>query len=363
MMFKTITATLAFGAGLCTANADTLSLQLLRTLAQESTGNLAFSPAGAENVLRALRQYSAGETLRELDALGIASPGTYNVHIEQADGLFVAQKLPLVPGIKEPVRVDFQHNQQAADTINNWCAKHTHNRITKLVQANDFSALTAFVATNAIYMKEKWQYAFNANDSFSGKFKTAKGKSIPVEMMSHTATYPTASGDNWVAIALPYATATAQGEPCYFIAIQPAGDARKFAAELTQKQYKDILSSLKRAHGKSQVVMPAFTIDSGTIQLNEALKQAGLKHIFSKADFSRLTTTQRDLYLSQVLQKCYVNVSEEGTEAAAATAAIVKFRSIGPRIPRIVLDRPFIWVIGNLSATDTPLFMGILQQP
>jgi len=118
MMFKTITATLAFGAGLCTANADTLSLQLLRTLAQESTGNLAFSPAGAENVLRALRQYSAGETLRELDALGIASPGTYNVHIEQADGLFVAQKLPLVPGIKEPVRVDFQHNQQAADTIN-----------------------------------------------------------------------------------------------------------------------------------------------------------------------------------------------------------------------------------------------------
>ncbi len=363
MLLKTITATLALGTGLCSASADTLSLQILRTLAQESTGNIAFSPAGVENILRSLRQYSAGDTLRELNTLGIGAPTTYNVRMEQADGLFVANTLPLVPGIKEPVKVDFQQNQQAADTINKWCAAHTHNRITKLVQANDFSSITAFVATNAIYMKEKWQYAFDGNDSLPGEFKTASGKSISVEMMSHTAQYPTAVGNDWVAIALPYAAATPGGEPCYFIAIQPTGDARKFAAGLTQEQYSTIVDSLSRAHGKAQVIMPAFTIDSGTIQLNKALKQAGLKRIFSKADFSRLTTSQADLHLSQVLQKCYIKISREGTEAAAATAAIVNFRSIGPQIQRIELNRPFIWVIGNLSSKDTPLFMGILQQP
>lgn len=362
MTLKTIATTLALGAGLCSA-ADSLSLQLFRSLAKDSPDNLVFSPAGVENILNALKEYSAGETLQELNDLPMGKQPQYNIHMERADALFVTQNLPLTPGVQEPVRIDFSQSQQAAKTINNWCAQHTHDRITNIIQPTDLSPLTAFVATNAIYLKENWLYAFDPDNSYPDEFKLANGTTVPVEMMSHTAKYPAAHGKDWVAIALPYATATPNGEPCYFIAIQPESNAQDFAAKLTDAQYHGILRQLRKSRGKAKVSMPAFTLDGNTLKLNQALKQAGLSSIFNKANFSRLTTTKRDIYLSEVLQKCFIQVNEEGTEAAAATAAVAKFRSIGPRIPHIVLDKPFIWVIGSLSEADTPLFMGILQNP
>ncbi len=360
MNIKKIAATLILGCSVCTA-ADSLSLQLFRTLSQETEGNFAFSPAGVEGVLNTLKQYSAGQTLAELNALPMSQQKqTFNINIEQADGLFVADKLPLVPGVKGAVRINFGKSQDAAKTINNWCAEHTHGLIKQLVQASDFSDLTAFVATNAIYLKENWRTPFDPRESFTGEFTTADGKTVPAHMMSRTAKFPAAKGENWVAIALPYAASTSQGENCYFIAISPTKDVRKFATGLTEDKYRDILNRIDYAGGQTRVVMPSFTIDGAAMQMNDALKAAGLKTIFTKADFSQLTTTKKEIYLSKVLQKCYVKVDEQGTEAAAATAAIAQFRAM-PRT--VVLDRPFIWVIGSLSGTDTPLFMGIVEKP
>lgn len=347
------------GCGICTA-ADSLSIQLFRTLAKETEGNFAFSPAGVENVLETLKQYSAGATLAELETLPMGQPVTFNINTEQANGLFVSTRLPLVPGVQGAVQIDFGKSAEAAQTINTWCAKHTHGLIKKLVQPSDFSELTAFVATNAIYLKENWLFPFDPNNSFPGEFTTADGKTVPANMMSCTAKFPAAKGEDWVAIALPYAATSASGEPCYFIAISPTKDIRGFAATLTEEKYLSIISKIDYARGQTRVIMPAFTIDGSVLNLNNALKSAGLQKIFSKADFSRLTTTKADIYLSKVLQKCYVKVDEQGTEAAAATAAVANFRAM-PRT--VVLDRPFIWVIGSLSGTDTPLFMGIVEQP
>ncbi len=358
-MIKTIATGLILGCSMCTA-ADSMSLQLFRTLAKETEGNFAFSPAGVENIINTLKKYSAGETLAELNRLPLGKPATFNINTEQADGLFVSTHLPLVPGVQDAVSVNFGKSAEAAQTINNWCAEHTHGLIKKLVQASDFSDLTAFVATNAIYLKENWQFPFDPNDSFPGEFTTADGQTVTVNMMSCTAKFPAAKGEDWVAIALPYAAKSATGEPCYFIAISPTEDARGFATTLTDEKYKGILSRIAYAGGQTRVIMPSFTIDAEAIKLNNALKAAGLNTIFSHADFSRLTTTQKDMYLSQVLQKCYIKVDEQGTEAAAATAAIVNFRAM-PRT--VVLDRPFIWVIGSLTGDTTPLFMGIVEQP
>ena len=360
MTIKTIAAALVMGCGLCTA-ADSLSIQLFRTLAKETEGNMAFSPQGVENVLNTLKKYSAGDTLAELESLPMAATApAFNINVKQADALFVANNLPLVPGVKDAVSVNFGQSEKAAQTINEWCRAHTNGLIKKLVQANDFSVLTAFVATNAIYMKEKWQFPFAPNDSFPGEFTTADGKTVSANMMSCTAKFPAAKGEDWVAIALPYAASAPTGEPCYFIAISPTKDIRNFATTLTDAKYRAIINCIGYAGGQTRVVMPSFTVDTSTLNLNNALKAAGLKKIFSYADFSRLTTSQTDLYLSAVLQKCYVKVEEQGTEAAAATAAIVNFRAM-PRT--VVLDRPFIWVIGSLSANTTPLFMGIVEQP
>ena len=359
MTLKTIASCMMMGCGICTA-ADSLSIQLFRTLAQETEGNFAFSPAGVENVLTSLKQYSAGATLAELEALPMGQPATFNINTEQADGLFVSTRLPLVPGVQGAVSINFGASAQAAQTINDWCAEHTHGLIKELVQPSDFSELTAFVATNAIYLKESWRFPFDPNDSFPGEFTTADGKTVPANMMSCTAKFPAAKGEDWVAIALPYAATSASGEPCYFIAISPTKDIRGFAATLTEEKYLSIISKIDYARGQTRVIMPAFTIDGAALNLNKALQAAGLHKIFTEADFSRLTTCKTGIYLSKVLQKCYIKVDEQGTEAAAATAAVANFRAM-PRT--VVLDRPFIWVIGSLSGTDTPLFMGIVEQP
>ena len=360
MTIKTIAATLIMGTGICCAE-DSLSFQLFRSLAKETDGNLAFSPTGVENVLNTLKQYSAGNTLAELNALPMSKEkATFNINVEQADGLFVSEKLPLVDGVTDAVSINFGKSEQAANTINQWCAKHTHGLIEKLVQASDFSDLTAFVATNAIYLKENWRFPFDPNDSFPGDFTTADGKTVPAHMMSRTAKFPAAKGEDWVAVALPYAASTPSGEPCYFIAISPTKDIRGFATTLTYDKYLAIRNRIGYAGGQTRVIMPAFTIDGATLKLNNALKAAGLNTIFKKADFSRLTTSKIDIYLSDVMQKCYVKVDEQGTEAAAATAAVANFRAL-PRA--VVLDRPFIWVIGSLSGSEAPLFMGIVEQP
>ena len=360
MKLKTIAAAIALGTAGFSSASDSLSMQLFRELAQNTQGNLAFSPAGVENILNTLKSYSAGETLAELDALPMNEHSPkLNIAVQQADGLFVSNKLTLRPDIKNAVTINFAENNKAAQVINKWCAEHTNGRIKKLVQPQDFSALTAFVATNAIYLKENWMFPFDPHDSFEGEFKTADGRTITTNMMSCTAKFPAAKGEDWVAVALPYA-ATAQGEQCYFIAISPTKDIRHFATTMTDAKYKDIIGRIGYARGNTRVIMPSFTVDGNTLNLNKALEQAGLKKIFTHADFSRLTTSTEAIYLSKVMQKCFVKVDEQGTEAAAATAAVANFRAL-PRA--VVLDRPFLWFITDLSGTSTPLFMGILEQP
>ena len=355
---------MVLGASICSATTSEqpLSFRLFSSILQEHEGNVVFSPAGVEAILTSLKKYSAGQTLDELNALNIPGAKThFNISVQQADGLFVSEKLALTPTVTDAVKINFENSAHAADTINTWCTERTNGLINQLVQASDFSLLTAFVATNAIYMKSDWLYPFRENESFTGSFTTADGKKSSVKMMSNTAKYPVARGKDWVAIALPYKATQNTGEHCYFVAICPMGDARKFATTLTGEKYSNILTTLSRESARVQLIMPRFTLEGDTLKLNDALKAAGLTKIFTRADFSGLLAEPRDdIFLKAVLQKCYVKVDETGTEAAAATAAIAQFRSM-PRT--ISLNRPFIWMITDLSGNSTPLFMGIYEQP
>ena len=340
---------------------DSFSLQLFRSVVKESSGNVAISPAGVESVLTTLKQYSAGETLDELKSLPMSGEKVkFDISVQQADGMFVAENLPLQPEVKDAVSVNFAKNEEAARTINSWVSEHTEGLIRKLVSPADLSSLTAFVATNAMYLEAQWLFPFDKKSSFTGEFTTEDGNTVEVNMMSRLDKFPAVKGEDWVAVALPYKAAVSSGSPCWFIAICPKGDVRKFAAGLTQEKYAGILTRLSDAAGRKRVIMPSFTIETGTVNLNNALKDMGLRTIFAKADFSRLTSSRRDIYLSKVLQKCYVKVDEQGTVAAAATGAIANFRSLPPTI---VLDRPFIWMITDFSGSTAPLFMGILSRP
>lgn len=366
MMMKHIATTLALAGALCAEEIlpeDSLSLQVFASLLKEYPGNIAYSPLSLESALETLREYSGGETRAELDKLPYAAFNCpqFDIDVKQASGLFVDKNMPLQPGVQGAVSLDFTQAQQAADTINSWCSEHTEGRISQIVQAANISPLTAFIATDAIYMKADWKYPFRKNASFEGEFHTADGKTVPVNMMRNTANYNVYKGEDWVAVALPYASTKPMGNTVYFVAVCPTENAREFAGKLSYAQYREILGHLEGNDVKTQLIMPSFTVEGDAMCLNSALKAAGLNRIFTDADFSRLTTSKKPLFLEKILQKCYVKVDEQGTEAAAVTATFVSYRAM---TRTVMLDRPFIWFITDgFDGWTAPLFMGIYEQP
>lgn len=349
---------------------DSFAVQVFSVLAASQEGNFVFSPASLEAVLRLLQQGAGGATAAELAALPMGKAGVRTAMAPaEAAALFIAENFTLNPGVKvdEVTRVPFDTAPaRAAATINGWAKKKTRGLIPSIISTRDIVPNTALVAANAIYLKEKWLHPFPVSDTRPGAdFKKENGSTIPVAMMRSKAKYRYAEGEGWQAVAIPYKTEGRQGEPGYFIGILPDSTVGDFARNLTPQQYQDIRRALAESPAQSTIVyLPRFELNPGTYSLKPALLACGLRSVFSQgADFSGFSS--QPLYLSDVLQRCYCKADEEGTEAAAVTVAVARYKSIapGPRPNVIVFDRPFIWVIGDLNSPAAPYFMGITRQP
>ena len=347
---------------------DALAVDMFRhVVAQEKEGNVVFSPASAEAALLMLREGAAGQTRAELAALPYGKQGVQSsVQVETANALFAAEDLKLKPtGVKEIHRAPFERNRaQALRDVNTWCSRNTHGRISTLLQPQDIDANTRLIALNAVYLKGLWAEAFDKNATQKEPFIHPGGRTTMVQMMHKSAPFPLAEGKDWQAVALPYRATSGRGEPCYFIAILPSGDARAFAATLTPQKLESIRSSLRRA-GKTKIALalPRFKTEMPAFSLSTPLRALGVSAAFSSAaDFSGFT--DEPLRLSDVRQKCFVQVDETGTEAAAVTAAIMMINAL-PRPeppPHIIrFDKPFIWVIDDLSTDAPPYFMGLVE--
>ena len=184
--------------------------------------------------------------------------------------------------------------------------------------------------------------------------------------MYNRADYRYAEGDDWQAVAMFYDTEGRIGAPGCFIGILPKGNARDFACSLTTQKYQEIRDTLAGGIAQQTIVrMPRFEINPGTVSLVPALKACGLNIIFTPAaDFSGFGN--EPLCISKVLQRCYVKTDEDGTEAAAITAAISICWAAAPppvRPKEINFNRPFIWIIGDLNTPAHPYFMGITEEP
>lgn len=349
---------------------DSFAVQVFSVLAASQKGNFVFSPASLESVLRLLQQGAGGSTAAELAALPMGKAGVRTAMAPaEAAALFIAENFTLNPRVKvdEVRRVPFATApDKAAATINGWAEDKTRGLIPTIISARDIVPNTALVAANAIYLKERWLHPFSVNDTADdADFQLENGSIIPVAMMCRKAKYRYAEGEGWRAVAIPYNTEGRQGEPGYFIGILPGKTVGDFARNLTPQQYQDIRRALAESPARDTIVyLPRFELNPGTYSLKPALQACGLQSVFSQgADFSGFSS--QHLYLSDVLQRCYCKADEEGTEAAAVTVAVARFKSIarGPRPEVIVFDRPFIWVIGDLNTPAAPYFMGITRQP
>jgi serine protease inhibitor len=234
--------------------------------------------------------------------------------------------------------------------------KKTNSKIKNLIGPGALDSMTRLVLTNAIYFKGNWARQFEEKRTHDAPFTLTDGRKIEVAMMNQKAEFNYMETDTFQALDLPYVN-----EELSMVIMLP----KKFDAldEFERTFTQDNLTQwLAKIHKREVVVfVPKFKMTS-QFSMADVLKSMGMIDAFSSnADFSGING-KRDLCISAVIHKAYVEVNEEGTEAAAATGVVMRLTSIGPPIPVFRADHPFIFIIRD-KLTGSILFIGRVANP
>ena len=255
--------------------------------------------------------------------------------------------------------LDFTENEKAARTINDWVKTQTRDKITDLIPTDSLNALTRLVLVNAVYFKADWAAQFEKDRTVPGRFWVTETESKEVEMMSmkgHKMDFARLDQLDSSMVELPY-----KGNRIVMQLILPG--ERTGVYDLENKLAEVDLPSLFSQNKKDIKVdlrLPRFKL-SHSLTLSDSLKQMGMEDMFNedKADLSGITG-ENDLYVSSVLQKVFVEVNEEGSEAAAATAEVT--RCLPPLNQKFNVDHPFLFIIRD-KLTGMILFQGRVVDP
>ena len=253
--------------------------------------------------------------------------------------------------------VDFNKAEDARALINLWVAAQTNDKIKELIPQGVLDQMTRLVLTNAIYFKAAWSHQFEEKDTKDGSFMLLDGSSTTVPFMHGNFTISALVSDKIQAIRLPY-----EGGTYAMAAIMPSANFAGFESQLTAAELEQILSDLQSSSARVDLSMPKFQSES-RFGLADVLIELGMPNAFDaeKADFSGMTG-KPDLMIGSVLHQATIEVNEEGTEAAAATAVVMEVTSMPGEIYTISLDKPFIYVIYE-TTTNTIVFMGRVVNP
>lgn len=254
--------------------------------------------------------------------------------------------------------LDFKAPEAARSTINGWVAGQTNDRIKDLIPAGVLDADTRLVLTNAVFFKGKWANAFDKKATTDQPFFAAKA-SPKVPTMRSTMTVGYADHADAQVLELPYLGKDPAHAASMILVLPKKKDG---LGALGGKRTFELLRS-KPSTTKVDVSLPRFKVTQPT-DLNEILKGLGMTDAFKagQADFSGIHKTEK-LFISRALHKAFVQVDEEGTEAAAATAIVVATEGAMPHpTPAFQADHPFAWAIRDKS-TGALLFVGRVDDP
>ncbi|KAM5222375.1 serpin B11 isoform 1-T1 [Ctenodactylus gundi] len=257
--------------------------------------------------------------------------------------------------------VDFEETtEETRKTINAWVEKKTRGKIRNLFGKGTIDPSSVMVLVSAIYFKGQWQNKFQETETVKSPFQLSGGKSINVEMMYQTGEFKLASiqKPRMQVLELPYVN-----NKLTMIILLPVGtaDLAKIEKQLNLRTFREWTSASNMVEREVEVHIPRFKLEI-KYELNSLLESLGMRDIFSQAeaDFSGMSP-DKGLYLSKVIHKSYVDVNEEGTEAAAATGDSIAVKRL-PSRDRFVANRPFLFFIRN-SCTKMVLFAGKLASP
>lgn len=253
--------------------------------------------------------------------------------------------------------VDYRNDaDEARGIINRWVEAETRGKIRDLLQKPDIRPLTRLALTNAIYFKGKWGARFDPRNTVSGQFALQDGTAVPVPLMTQKGTFPYLRGKDFEMLELPYAG----GRLSMLVLLPNRGvTLGRVEAQLSPERLRSWRSGMEETDVR--LFLPRFRT-AARFELNAPLHSLGMKDAFDedRADFSGIMG-KKDLYVSKVIHKAFVDVNEEGTEAAAATAVVLSTKSIGMEV-RFRADRPFVFAIVDRES-ESVLFLGRLMNP
>ena len=240
-------------------------------------------------------------------------------------------------------------------TINDWVAAATEDRIEDLIPAGGVNSDTRLALVNAIWFKASWLEQFDPQLTAPGDFTRADGTTVTAPLMHGSQRTGYAATDDYEALRLPYA-----GDAAMVVMLPREGTPAELAASLTAED-------LDVAWGdfEVEITLPTFEFES-EMGLREALTTLGMEQAFvpptgdSGADFTGITPV-RELFVQDVFHKSFIALDEQGTEAAAATAVVVGVTSL-PQPATFTADRPFLFWIEH-SPSGELLFLGQVTDP
>ncbi|MCS7062180.1 MAG: serpin family protein [Anaerolineae bacterium] len=354
--------------------------RLLAELVKDEPDNLVISPAGLAIALMLACNGAAGETQQAImRALGIEGYGLNKLNqsyagllsawptldrridIRMANSVWVSESAQLKPAFRQLSETIYRAAVQnvvfdtsAVTIINDWAAQETGGRIRELLGPGVLTPETLMVLLNAVYFKGAWMRAFDPKLTQAGTFTRADGTTQPAMLMQQSGRFDYFSDEQAQVVRLPYG----EGRAGMVIALpRPEVRIGTFVRSLGVEQSAKWAGLLMSREGN--VVLPRFKVESA-LRLNESLGALGMEIAFTgRADFSAMFVEEK-ARISLVQHQTFVEVNEEGAEAAAATAAVLsRSLSLAPPPFRFVADRPFCFAIED-SQTGAILFLGIV---
>jgi len=263
--------------------------------------------------------------------------------------------------------VDFANNpDRIRSDINGWVEDETNDRIQDLLADGSISPLTRFVLVNAIYFYGSWEHPFDEDDTEDRDFHRLDGTTTEVPTMYQQEEFGYFRDDHTVGVSLPYV-----GGDISLVALMPAAEDDDFPdweEHFDRAAFDEFIDEMETR--EVRVYVPKLE-DETEYQMSDALRAMGMVDAFDDcdADFSGITgvdpcTDYESLYLSEIFHKTFISIDEEATEAAAATAGVMKAAASAEQDPTPVVrfDRPFHYVIYD-GDTETILFYGRMVDP
>jgi serpin B len=353
-------------------------------------GNLFFSPYSISTALAMTRAGARGETAAQMDRTLHFTLAPDKLHpafaglirqvngdpgddkpvyqLSTANALWGQKGFSFKPDFLKVVKdnyggglnnVDFAGDaEQARRTINAWVEKQTHDRIKDLLPEGEVDADTRLVLTNAIYFNAGWDSPFEKSSTKDRPFRFAAGKSVKVPMMHQTNEFGYLEGDSFQALELPFS-----GGDLSMVVLLPrkVDGLADLEKDLTADRLAGWLGKLDKQ--PVAVTLPKFKTTQA-MKMNEVLIKMGMPLAFTpgKADLSGTADAKEALYVSAVVHKAFIDVNEEGAEAAAAGGVGEKVESGVQEKFVFRADHPFVFLIRD-RRTDSILFLGRLADP